>query len=110
MFTSDLKETHDRELTLKDIDPAVLEFLLQFYSGAIGITEANVQSLVAAFNVLEVLSMRDARSMFMARHASSREHLQLLGVGIQSFAETMSCERLQETAKEYALVSRTWCS
>ena len=55
MFTSQLKESTDREVTLKDIEPTMLESLLQFaYTGAVNITQANVQSLMAASNLLQV--------------------------------------------------------
>ena len=55
VFTSQLKECHDREVTLKDMDPAMLETLLNFaYTGAVSITQANVQSLMAASNLLQV--------------------------------------------------------
>ena len=55
MFTSQLKESTDREVTLKDVEPPMLESLLQFaYTGAVSITQANVQSLMAASNLLQV--------------------------------------------------------
>ena len=59
MFTSQLKECHDREVTLKDIEPTMLETLLQFaYTGSVTITQANVQSLMAASNLLQVRGQR----------------------------------------------------
>lgn len=55
MFTSQLKESHDREVTLKDIEPLMLEMLLRFaYTGTVIITQANMQSLMAASDFLQV--------------------------------------------------------
>ncbi|XP_043247543.1 kelch-like protein diablo isoform X2 [Amphibalanus amphitrite] len=99
MFTSQLKECHDREVTLKDIEPIMLETLLQFaYTGSVSITQGNVQNLMAASNLLQVLSVRDACSLFMEKHMDASNCL-----GIHCFAETMNCERLQRLAKEFAL-------
>lgn len=99
MFTSQLKESHDRDVTLKDVEPAMLETLLQYaYTGAVSITQANVQSLMAASNLLQVLSVRDACSLFMEKHMDASNCL-----GIHCFAETMNCERLKEMAKAFTL-------
>ena len=55
MFTSQLKESQDHEVTLKDIEPTILETLLKFgYTDAVCITQENVQSLMAASNLLQV--------------------------------------------------------
>ncbi|XP_037094385.1 kelch-like protein diablo [Pollicipes pollicipes] len=99
MFTSQLKESQDEEVTLNGLEPAMLEVLLQYaYTGAVVINQSNVQSLMAASNLVQVLAVRDACSLFMEKHMDASNCL-----GIHCFAETMNCERLQEVAKSYAL-------
>ncbi len=55
MFTSDMLESRQREVTIKGIDSAAMEQLIQFaYSGRIAIQPHNAHSLMIGASYLQV--------------------------------------------------------
>ena len=62
------------------------------------VSKDNVQNLLSAANLLEILPVRDACCQFLDRHMDESNCL-----GIQSFAEAHSCVDLQQKARSFAL-------
>lgn len=61
MFTAGLAETIQDVVTLNGVEPGMISGLLDYaYTGQITITKHNVQSMLSAANLLEILPVRDA--------------------------------------------------
>ncbi|XP_078612132.1 kelch-like protein 24 [Branchiostoma floridae x Branchiostoma japonicum] len=101
MFSNELAESHQEKVTINGVEAPMIELLLGYaYTSEIVITKMNVQSLLAAANLLEVLPVRDACCAFMEKHMDESNCL-----GIHCFAEAHACSELQEKAKSYVLTS-----
>ncbi|RZF40576.1 hypothetical protein LSTR_LSTR013290 [Laodelphax striatellus] len=99
MFMSKLAESKQNVVSLKGIEVDMLSLLLDYaYTSSIVITRNNVQSLLSAANLLQVLPVKDAACLFLERHMDSSNCL-----GIHCFAEQHACSDLQTKAKSYAL-------
>ncbi|GBO13346.1 Kelch-like protein 20, partial [Araneus ventricosus] len=99
MFTSEMAESQQREIVLNGVEASTLKLLLDYaYSSRIPINKNNVQALLSAANLLEVLPVRDACCRFLERHMDETNCL-----GIHCFAEAHACENLQKKAKEFTL-------
>ena len=68
------------------------------YTSEVLITRTNVQSLLSAANLLEVLPVRDACCRFMERNMDEANSL-----GIHCFAELHACTDLALKAKKFTL-------
>ncbi|KAL1129253.1 hypothetical protein AAG570_013782 [Ranatra chinensis] len=103
MFLSRLSESRQNIVPLMGIEPEMVGLLLDYaYTGTVTITRGNVQALLSASNLLQVLPVKDAACHFLERHMDSSNCL-----GIYSFAEMHSCLDLQTKAKLYALMNFT---
>ncbi|GFQ65929.1 kelch-like protein 24 [Trichonephila clavata] len=99
MFTSEMAESQQKEIVLNGVEASTLKLLLDYaYSARIPINKSNVQALLSAANLLEVLPVRDACCRFLERHMDETN-----SIGIHCFAEAHACENLQKKAKEFTL-------
>jgi hypothetical protein len=99
MFTSSLSESTAATVTMKGVSPEALELLLTYaYTAEVAISKANVQNLLAAANLLDMLAVRDACCEYLDQHMDETNCL-----GIQLFAELHACHRLQAKARRYTL-------
>ena len=99
MFSGELAESRQEKVTINGIDATMLELLVNYaYTSEVLITKVNVQSLLSASNLLEVLPVRDACCHFMQRNMDETNCL-----GIHCFAEAHACFNLQEKAKAFTL-------
>ena len=61
MFTCNMSESQQQTIPLKGVEPTIAAKLLDYaYTAEIIITQENVQSLLSAANLLEMLNVRDA--------------------------------------------------
>ena len=66
MFTAGLVETEQDVVTLNGVEPGMISGLIDYaYTGEISITKHNVQSMLSAANLLEILPVRDACCQFL---------------------------------------------
>ena len=72
------------------------------YTSDITINEENAQHLLSAANMVQMNSIREACSRFLANEMDSSNCL-----GIHCFAEAHVCEGLSQLAKDYALENFT---
>nr|CAD7260558.1 unnamed protein product [Timema shepardi] len=99
MFTSKLAESRQSMVAVNGVEPAMMGLLLEYaYTSTVTITRSNVQSLLSAANLLQVLPVRDAACLYLERHMDSTNC-----VGIHCFAETHACTDLQLKARLFTL-------
>ncbi|EEB15831.1 conserved hypothetical protein [Pediculus humanus corporis] len=99
MFNDDLAEKLKTEITIQDIDASALKILVDFsYTGQVTITEENVQVLLPASSILQMLSVREACCKFLMRQLHPTNCL-----GIKSFADAHSCKELLKQSQRFAL-------
>ncbi len=99
MFSSDLAESKQEKVTINGVDAAMIKLLLDYaYTSEVFINKSNVQSLLSAANLLQVLPVRDACCRLMEKNMDETNCL-----GIHCFAEAHACKDLQEKAKRFTL-------
>ena len=99
MFSGDLAESKQDKVSINGVESAMIKLLVDYaYTSEVHITKHNVQSLLSAANLLEVLPVRDACCQFMERNMDETNCL-----GIHCFAEAHACMDLKEKAKEFTL-------
>ncbi|EFA04963.1 kelch-like protein 17 isoform X1 [Tribolium castaneum] len=99
MFNGDMKEQHQSEITIHDLDPTAIDLLIEYsYTGQILITPDNVQVLLPASSVLQIQEVREACCKFLLRQLHPTNCL-----GIRSFADTHCCKELHLKSHVYAL-------
>ncbi|XP_071455717.1 kelch-like protein 18 [Hetaerina americana] len=97
MFTHDMVESHQKDITMKGIEAVALEALINFvYSGRISIDPNNVQSLMVGSSFLQLTEVRDACADFL----SKRLHPQNV-LGIKSFADALLSFGLVRAADDF---------
>ncbi|XP_014678911.1 PREDICTED: kelch-like protein diablo isoform X1 [Priapulus caudatus] len=99
MFSGELAESRQDRVSINGVEAAMIELLIGYaYTSEILIARTNVQSLLSAANLLQVLPVRDACCSFMERNMDEANC-----IGIHCFAETHACPNLQQMAKAYVL-------
>lgn len=100
MFTSELLESRQREVTLKQVDPDAMEMLVDFaYTASIEVNEENVQTLLPASSLLQLNNVRIACCEFLKKQLHPSNCL-----GIRSFADAHTCGDLLESSHKFALL------
>ncbi|XP_002731856.1 kelch-like protein 6, partial [Saccoglossus kowalevskii] len=98
MFDSGMQECHQRKITIKGVDSTTMASLLDyFFTGKIFITSANVQAILQAANLFQVLYVRDRCARFILNNLEAETCL-----GIWQMMVSLSLAG-SEQAKMYAL-------
>lgn len=99
MFTSELIESRQRDITLQGVDADAIELLVDFaYTARIQVSEDNVQALLPASSLLQLTSVKDACCEFLKNQLHPSNCL-----GIRAFADTHTCVDLLESSHRFAL-------
>ncbi|XP_061605996.1 kelch-like protein diablo [Phyllopteryx taeniolatus] len=99
MFTTDLKEAKQERVAINGLEPQMVGMLVSYaYTSEVYISKANVQALLAAANLLDVMAVREACCRFMERQMDVMNC-----VGIHCFAEAHSCKLLEKRSMDYIL-------
>lgn len=94
MFTSDMRERSNVVIDLPGIDGEILSALVNYvYTSKVSITQANVQSLLEAADLLQFSSVKTACEEFMIRFLDVDNCL-----GMHAFAEFHVCPMLEREA------------
>jgi len=97
MFTGELAESRQTEITIRDIDEHAMGLLIEFcYSSKIVIDETNVQTLLPAACLLQLDEIQEKCCEFLKRQLDPSNCL-----GIRAFADTHSCRELLRIADMY---------
>uniref|UniRef100_A0A146LF72 Kelch-like protein diablo n=2 Tax=Lygus hesperus TaxID=30085 RepID=A0A146LF72_LYGHE len=99
MFLSSLAESKQNIVTLNGLEPDMVGLLLDYaYTNQILITRTNVQALLSAANLLQILPVKEAACRFLENHMDA-----VNCIGIHCFGELHACSELQAKAKTYIL-------
>ena len=99
MFTGNLAESAQDRVTLNDIEANVMELLVNYaYTSEIIINRQNVQALLSASNLLEILPVKEACCSYLEQNMDETNC-----IGIHCFAEAHACTDLQKKSKQYIL-------
>ena len=94
MFTGDLAERRQNEITIQDVDENAMDMLISFaYTASITIEEGNVQTLLPAACLLQLTEIQEICCEFLKRQLDPSNCL-----GIRAFADTHSCRDLLRVA------------
>uniref|UniRef100_T1IKW7 Kelch-like protein diablo n=1 Tax=Strigamia maritima TaxID=126957 RepID=T1IKW7_STRMM len=97
MFTHDMAESKQKEITIQGIEPQAMELLINFaYSGKLSMDVNNVQSVLVGAAFLQLQRVKDACCEFLKKRLHPSNVL-----GIRSFADSMGCLSLVQEANKY---------
>eukprot|EP00112_Aurelia_sp_Birch-Aquarium-sp1_P021520 Seg582.6 transcript_id=Seg582.6/GoldUCD/mRNA.D3Y31 product="Kelch-like protein 2" protein_id=Seg582.6/GoldUCD/D3Y31 len=97
MFTSDLVESKQTNITLKDMDASAVEALIDFaYTASLSVSSQNVQTLLPVATILQMNRVQRACCEFLEAQLDATNCL-----GIYAFAELHGCIELKAKAKNY---------
>ncbi|OCU00689.1 kelch-like ECH-associated protein 1A [Xenopus laevis] len=97
MFTNNFRECHAREVTIKDICPKVMQWLIEFaYTSRITVGEKCVLHVLLAAMRYQMEDVAKACSDFLVKHLDSSNV-----IGISNFAEQIGCIELYRKGREY---------
>ncbi len=97
MFTSDLVESKQTRITLKDMDASAVEAIIDFaYTANLNVSSKNVQTLLPVATILQMNRVQWACCDFLEAQLDATNCL-----GIYAFAELHGCIELKAKAKNY---------
>lgn len=97
MFTTNLCESKQNEITIRDINENAIEQLVDFcYTSKITVDDKNVQNILPAACLLQMQEVQDYCSEFLRSQLDPTNCL-----GIRAFADTHSCKELLKVADKY---------
>ncbi|XP_072908895.1 LOW QUALITY PROTEIN: kelch-like protein 20 [Hemitrygon akajei] len=97
MFTSELAESRQTEVLIRDIDERAIELLIEFaYTSQIIVEENNVQTLLPAACLLQLTEIQETCCEFLKRQLDPSNCL-----GIRAFADTHACRELLRVADKF---------
>ncbi|XP_051870667.1 kelch-like protein 3 isoform X2 [Pristis pectinata] len=98
MFTGDMTESKAKKVEIKDIDGHTLSKLIDYiYTAEVEVTEENVQVLLPAASLLQLMDVRTACCDFLQSQLHPTNCL-----GIRAFADVHTCTDLLNEANAYA--------
>ncbi|XP_005991519.1 kelch-like protein 3 [Latimeria chalumnae] len=98
MFTGDMCESKAKKIEIKDVDGQTLSKLIDYiYTAEIGVTEENVQVLLPAASLLQLMDVRQVCCDFLQSQLHPTNCL-----GIRAFADVHTCTELLSQANAYA--------
>ncbi|XP_029471987.1 kelch-like protein 30 isoform X2 [Rhinatrema bivittatum] len=102
MFAGDFIESISARVEIKDVDPVVMETLIDFaYTGKLTINQGNVEGLIRTANQLHFPTIRKVCSRYLQQQMDATNCL-----GIWEFGEVHGC--LEVTAKAWAFLQENF--
>ena len=97
MFTGEMAESRQTEVTIRDVEESAMETLVDFcYNSYIVVEETNVQTLLPAACLLQLQEIQDVCCEFLKRQLDPSNCL-----GIRAFADTHACRDLLKKADAF---------
>ncbi|XP_064610470.1 LOW QUALITY PROTEIN: kelch-like protein 18 [Liolophura sinensis] len=97
MFTHDMVESKQDEITMQGIDPGAMGALVNYaYNGKVEIEVNNVQSLLVGASFLHLQTVKEACCDFLKQRLHPQNCL-----GLRKFADQYMCTSLVESANKY---------
>ncbi|XP_029589572.1 kelch-like protein 3 isoform X2 [Salmo trutta] len=98
MFTGDMSESKAQQVEIRDVDGQTLRMLVDYiYTAEIEVTENNVQVLLPAASLLQLMDVRQVCCEFLQSQLHSTNCL-----GIRAFADLHTCTQLLNQSHAYA--------
>jgi len=96
MFQSELHESRQSKIPIKEMEASTLRLVLDYiYTGKVALSVDNVQSVLSAANLFQMIALRDGCASFMMHHISVDNC-----VGVYFFARAHECHDLAESARQ----------
>lgn len=97
MFTLDLNESKQSHIELHEIDFESVSFIVDYsYTGSINIHQDNVQNLLGAASLFQILPVQKACAKFLETQVDNSNC-----IGIFNFAHIHNCDSLRLKAREH---------
>ncbi|XP_019302944.1 kelch repeat and BTB domain-containing protein 6 [Panthera pardus] len=97
MFTGGMYESHQANVTMHDVDAESFEVLVDYcYTGRVSLSEANVERLYAASDMLQLEYVREACASFLARRLDLANC-----TAIFKFADAFGHRKLRSQAQSF---------
>ncbi|XP_037022271.2 kelch repeat and BTB domain-containing protein 6 [Artibeus jamaicensis] len=97
MFTGGMYESQQANVTMHDVDAESFEVLVEYcYTGRVSLSEANVQRLYAASDMLQLEYVREACASFLARRLDLANCTAIL-----KFADAFGHRKLRSQAQSF---------
>lgn len=99
MFTSDLVESRQKVVTMKDVDASIVQQLVEFaYTGKFDVNVENVQSILATASLVQFHEVRELCCKFLETQLDPSNCL-----GIRKFTEAHGCVNFLEVVDNFVL-------
>lgn len=99
MFTTNLRESVEEEVSMKNIDPDALQLLIEYcYTGVIELNEDNVETLLSTASLLQLQAVVGVCCQFLLDHLHPSNC-----IGISLFAESQGCWKLHQASYNYIM-------
>uniref|UniRef100_A0A1B0BL20 Kelch-like protein diablo n=1 Tax=Glossina palpalis gambiensis TaxID=67801 RepID=A0A1B0BL20_9MUSC len=101
MFEADMKERKEGTVKLQDVDVVAVKALVDYiYSGIITLTEANVEAVLSASDLFQIVWVKEECIKFLKNNLNRNNCFR-----VRKFAGTSmhSCEDLQDASHKYIL-------
>ncbi|XP_029936049.1 kelch-like protein 41a [Myripristis murdjan] len=96
-FSEDGKEQHNKEVVLENLDPTVMEMIVNYmYSAEIDINDDNVQDILAVANRFQIPSVFTVCVNYLQKRLSQKNCLAIFRLGLM-----LDCPRLAAAARDY---------
>jgi len=96
MFQSELCESHQTKISINEMEASTLRLVLNYvYTGKVELSTDNVQNVLSAANLFQMIALRDGCASFMMHHISIDNC-----VGVYFFARAHECHDLAESARQ----------
>lgn len=97
MFLTDMKESHETNITIRGVDSSALKSLIDFaYTSSLRITFSNVHSLLSAASLLQFLTVENACYDFLRNSINVDNSLE-----IWNLADFHGCTELQDLVENF---------
>ena len=95
MFQSELDESRQSKIPIKEMEASTLRLVLNYiYTGSVDLSVDNVQSVLSAANLFQLIQLRDGCASFMMHHITEDNC-----IGLHFFARAHECHDLAEAAR-----------
>uniref|UniRef100_A0A1B0F951 BTB domain-containing protein n=1 Tax=Glossina morsitans morsitans TaxID=37546 RepID=A0A1B0F951_GLOMM len=99
MFEADMEERKEETVKLKDVDVVAVKALLEYiYSGIITLTEENVEAILSASDIFQIVWVKDACIQFLASNLNGENCFR-----VRKLADMHSYKELQNISHKYIL-------
>ncbi|XP_077993440.1 kelch repeat and BTB domain-containing protein 8-like [Glandiceps talaboti] len=96
MFTHDVTESRKDQIRINGVESESMRLIIQYaYTSEVEINVENVQGLMLASNMFQLLNLRDACAAYMERHVTLTNC-----INIYFFASAHECGKLQDLARK----------